>query len=122
MNAAESAVPMFSRFFDDAATFPPGLAPLEVAIADALARRGTAAATTVGPSVIKLEDVVEAQQIAQRLGASAADPLPLSIVVPAGSFDAALAAADAAGPQWRLAAIELKVPDHETPGWQEEIR
>nr|WP_201762365.1 hypothetical protein [Pseudarthrobacter psychrotolerans] len=112
---------LFTGFFDDAATFPPGLAPLATAVSDAVSRRGTATAGTVGPSIIKLEDVPEARRLAQAHGVTADAPLPLSIVVPPGSLDAALAAAAAAEPQWRLAAIELKVSDPESRAWQEEI-
>ncbi|WP_051628972.1 hypothetical protein [Arthrobacter sp. UNC362MFTsu5.1] len=118
MTATES---LFRHFFDDAATFPPGLAPLRQAIADAAGRRGTVTAGTVGPSVIKLEDVTEAHRLAQGQGITTANPLPLAIVVPAGALDAALTAASAAAPILRLEALELKVSEPHSGTWRDEI-
>lgn len=112
---------MFGGFFDDAATFPPGLAPLENAVAAALARRGTPAAESVGPSVLKLEDVAEAARLARDLGDGASTALPLSVVVPPNAYDGALAAAAAAEPFWCLAAVELKVSGAAEGTWQAEI-
>ena len=42
----------FDRFFDDAAIFPPGNAPLDVALKEHLARSGTADERYVGPLVV----------------------------------------------------------------------
>lgn len=122
MTVHTEALSMFHGFFDDAATFPPGLAPLETAVAAALARRhGTPAAGTVGPSVIKLEDVAAASRLARELGEGAAHALPLSVVVPPAAYDDALAAAAAAKPFWRLAALELKVGGAAEGMWPAEI-
>lgn len=112
---------LFHRFFDDAATFPPGLAPLHQAVAHAIGRRTLATADTVGPSVLKLDDVSEARRLAHELGVTYAQPLPIAIVVPPRCVDDALAAAATAGPYLSLVSFELKVSEADTETWRDEI-
>lgn len=95
----------FLGFFDDAATFPPGLAPVEQAVTDHVARRSSPFVPAVGPAVLALADLPEAKEVAARLDLSGG-PVEVSVVTPAGALAQALAA-DVA-PELRIAAIELK--------------
>jgi hypothetical protein len=97
----------FRTFFDDAAVFPPGLAALDRAVKDHVARRSSILADAVGPLVLPLKDVSEAKKLAACEDLSGG-PVPISIVTPAGQLPKALEAVRAVGPQLRVAAIELK--------------
>lgn len=55
---------IFDAFFDDAAVFPPGRAPLPDAVAAHLARRSTPRGELVGPLVLPLSSVVDAARLA----------------------------------------------------------
>lgn len=115
----EQLPPAFRAFFDDAAVFPPGLAPLAKAVADHVARRGTALDSTVGPLVLPLAELAEAREIAATLDLSAG-PVLVSAVTPIGGLAVALDAVEAIGPELRMTAIELKT----SPGkadWEGEI-
>jgi hypothetical protein len=120
--AAAQAVPaQFARFFDDAATFPPGLAPLEKAVTDHVARWANPLAAAVGPAVLKLEDLPEARRIAA--GLERGDrPVEVSAVVPAGQLRAALDAAQQIGPELRMVSIELKTDAGDQDVWSAQIR
>jgi hypothetical protein len=108
MGKPEAKVPeAFLAFFDDAAIFPPGLAPLEKAVHDHLARRGTQLAAAVGPLILPLSALPEARDLAEAEDLSAG-PVHVSAVTPAGNLMAALAAAEAIRPQLLMTAVELK--------------
>ena len=75
-----SAVPeQFVEFFDDAATFPPGLAPVAQAVTDHVARRSTLLEGAVGPAVLSLADLPEARGVAAGLDLSGG-PVEVSVV------------------------------------------
>ncbi|MEE9095842.1 hypothetical protein [Pseudarthrobacter phenanthrenivorans] len=97
----------FFHFFDDAAVFPPGRAPLEAALRGYISRRQTALAAAVGPLVLPLKDLSEARQLATGLDL-AAGPITASIVTPAGHLKDALAAVTSARPFIDIVSIELK--------------
>lgn len=121
-DAAERSVPaQFAGFFDDAATFPPGLAPLEKAITDHVARWANPLVAAVGPAVLKLEDLPEARQVAAGLdrGDRAVE---VSAVTPAGQLQAALDAAEQAGPELRVIAVELKTDPSDQDVWAAQLR
>ncbi|AIY03065.1 hypothetical protein ART_3466 [Arthrobacter sp. PAMC 25486] len=98
----------FLGFFDDAAVFPPGLAPLEQAISDHIQRRKTPLDTAVGPLILPLQAIAEAQALAAGQDLSSG-PVVVSIVVPAGELTDALSAWQTVGPELHIAALELKV-------------
>jgi hypothetical protein len=102
----------FLGFFDDAAVFPPGLAPLETAVTDHVARRATELAAAVGPLVLPLKDLARAKELAaQELSANldrGNAPVQVSVVTPAGQLQDALAAAGTAGPELEVVTVELK--------------
>ncbi|WP_344124075.1 hypothetical protein [Kocuria aegyptia] len=111
----------FAGFFDDAATFPPGLAPLERAVADHVGRWANPLVAAVGPAVLKLEDLPEARRIAAGLdrGDRAVE---VSVVTPAGQLQAALEAAEQARPELRVVALELKTDPSDQDVWAAQLR
>ncbi|WP_256980818.1 hypothetical protein [Rhodococcus sp. 14-1411-2a] len=87
-SGAESMIPeLFRRLCDDAAAFPPGNAPLDVAVAQHLEYRASAFADLVGPLVVPMDRVNELD-----LGAR----MELALTAPAGpgSVEAGLRVAD----------------------------
>jgi hypothetical protein len=118
---AERRVPaQFVGFFDDAATFPPGLAPLEKAVTDHVARWADPLVAAVGPAVLKLDDLPEARRIAAGLDRGDR-PVEVSAVVPAGRLRAALDAAQQIGPELRMVSIELKTDAGDQDVWSAQI-
>ncbi|WP_338751719.1 hypothetical protein [Janibacter alittae] len=97
----------FLRFFDDAATFPPGLAPVEQAVADHVERRSAPFVPAVGPAVLALADLQRAREIADAFDL-ASGPVEVAVVTPAGALAQALEAIDEVRPQLQVVAIELK--------------
>ena len=94
--------PFFRRLCDDAAVFPPGNAPLDVAVAQHLEHRASAFADLVGPLVVPMDRVGELD-----LGAR----MEVALTAPAGpgSVEAGLRAADrTAGVT--VVSIEVAVP------------
>ncbi|WP_369133725.1 hypothetical protein [Modestobacter sp. I12A-02662] len=114
-------VQQFTGFFDDAATFPPGLAPLEEAVADHVARWAAPLAAAVGPAVLKLEDLPRARRTASGLdlGGRAVE---VSAVVPAGQLTAALDLAEQIGPELRIVSVELKTDPSDQEVWTAQLR
>lgn len=118
----ERTVPAeFIGFFDDAATFPPGLAPLDKAIIDHVTRWVNQLSGAVGPAVLKLEDLSAACGIAAGLDRGGRS-VEVSVVVPAGQLGAALGAAREVGPELRVVAIELKTDAEDEALWSAQIR
>lgn len=113
--------PQFLRFFDDAATFPPGLAPVERAVRDHVARRSSPVLPAVGPAVLALADLPQARQVAA--GLDLADgPVEVSVVTPAGALHEALRTAEEVHPQLRVVALELKTDPTDRDTWTRQIR
>ncbi|MFI7495705.1 hypothetical protein ACH9D2_13450 [Kocuria sp. M4R2S49] len=120
-DTAERTVPaQFAGFFDDAATFPPGLAPLEKAVTDHVARWANPLVAAVGPVVLALKDLPEAKRIAAGLDRQGR-PVEVSAVVPAGRLQAALEAAERIGPELRMVAVELKTDPSDADTWRAQI-
>ncbi|MCJ8503980.1 hypothetical protein MRU69_03745 [Kocuria flava] len=110
----------FVGFFDDAAIFPPGLAPLEQALADHVARRAHRLDEAVGPAVLGLDNLPEAQRIAAAL-ARGGRPIDVSAVTPAGRLQDALETAERIGPELRMVSVELKTDPTDAPTWKAQI-
>jgi len=111
----------FIGLFDDAATFPPGLAPVETAVTEHVARRGNRFVSAVGPAVLALKDLPEARRVARTLDL-AGGPVNVSAVTPVGALDEALHAVDGIGPELCMVAIELKVDQAERDAWTEQVQ
>lgn len=103
---------LFAGLVDDAAVFPPGLAPLDVAVREHGAHRRAWYADIIGPLLCPAD---RAAELVEHLHRAATDtPTPVTLVAP--SVEASMAAADAlAGVlSAELAALELPLPsaDH----------
>lgn len=117
-----SAVPeQFVAFFDDAATFPPGLAPVTQAVTDHVARRSTLLEGAVGPAVLSLADLSEARRVAAGLDLSGG-PVEVSVVTPAGRLGEALEMAKGVAPELQVVAVELKTDPDDRAVWEAQIR
>ena len=120
MGGTTAGIPeAFVAFFDDAAIFPPGLAPLDKAVHDHIARRGTQLAAAVGPLILPLSVLSEARGLAAAEDLSGG-PVHVSAVTPAGGLQQALAAAEAIRPQLLMTAVELKT-SADPSNWHEEL-
>ncbi|MBB2986939.1 hypothetical protein [Terracoccus luteus] len=84
-----SRTPLWSRLVDDAAVFPPGLAPLPRAVADHLDRRPTAHGPFVGPLLVPATAAAEVAALAAADPRTATEPLEVALVVRPGATDPA---------------------------------
>lgn len=115
--------PAYSAFLDDAAVFPPGLAPLGSAVRAHLERRRTPLADMVGPLLLALDQLPRAHALAREFvedeGISLqSNPLQVGLIIPAGHLQEALQGAAAVAPELRISGLELKT----TPmGWRGEL-
>lgn len=120
-NLQAGAVPaQFRAFFDDAATFPPGSLPLDEAIEAHILRRSNPLCDAVGPAVLPLDALAQAQDLA---GAQKLDgrPVQVSVVVPPGQLDQALARSRAVEPELVVAALEIKIDAVQSGRWCSQI-
>lgn len=77
--------PLFHRLVDDAAVFPPGLAPLAVAVREHLDRRTGPYAVHLGPLLVPAASVAELATLAGADPRTAQEPLEVNLVVRPGS-------------------------------------
>ena len=82
--------PLFDRLVDDAAVFPPGLAPLDVAVREHLDRREGAYAAHIGPLLVPASAADELTTLAAVDPRTLSTPLEVSLVVRPGSPTAPL--------------------------------
>jgi hypothetical protein len=87
-----SRTPLFDHLVDDAAVFPPGLAPLDVAVRVHLDRRTQPYAGHVGPLLVPATDAPELARLAAADERSATQPLAVGLVVRPGADGDALRA------------------------------
>lgn len=76
--------PLFARLVDDAAVFPPGLAPTDVAVREHLDRRTGPYAAELGPLLVPATSAAEVAQLAARDDRAVAEPLPVGLIVRPG--------------------------------------
>ncbi|EWT00969.1 hypothetical protein N865_12135 [Intrasporangium oryzae NRRL B-24470] len=77
--------PLFDRLVDDAAVFPPGLAPLDVAVREHLARRTGPYAAQLGPLLVPATAAAEVSRLAAGHDQTTADPLGIGLIARPGS-------------------------------------
>jgi hypothetical protein len=77
--------PLFDRLVDDAAVFPPGLAPLDVAVREHLRRRTGPYAVHLGPLLVPATAAAELAALAAEDDRAAAEPLEVGLVVRPGA-------------------------------------
>jgi hypothetical protein len=73
--------PLFDRLVDDAAVFPPGLAPLDVAVREHLDRRVGPYAVHIGPLLVPATAAGQLATVAAADPRTVRDPLEVSLVV-----------------------------------------
>src|SRR5262245_49077719 len=73
--------PLFDRIVDDAAVFPPGLAPLDVAVREPLDRRSGPYAAHIGPLLVPATSAGEVAAHAARDDRAADEPLAVGLIV-----------------------------------------
>ncbi|WP_305093020.1 hypothetical protein [Prescottella sp. R16] len=108
--------PLLIGLCDDAALFPPGNAPMDVAVPAHFAHEGSDHAALVGPFVFPAPRLGELPAILGEKAAGQGGELELSLTVPAGT-DAVPAALEQlrAIDGVKLAAMEIAVPAGQTP-------
>jgi hypothetical protein len=94
---------LFDRFFDDAAIFPPGNAPMEVAVREHVAALDSPIGRHVGPFVCPASRLVG---LGEAMTARGVEALDLALVSPVGAAAAAIGAVDT-DPRLRLRAVEI---------------
>lgn len=97
----------YRGFFDDAATFPPGRAPLEDAVRAYLERRPTPLDAVVGPMVLPVADLPATAELLAQIAPEAA-PFPVSAVVPIGGLADARRTVAELDARINVTAFELK--------------
>jgi hypothetical protein len=80
-----SRTPLFDRLVDDAAVFPPGLAPLDVAVREHLDRRSQPYAGHIGTLLVPATEAAEVARLARSDERTAAQPLGVGLVARPGS-------------------------------------
>ncbi|MEO7447456.1 MAG: hypothetical protein ABI336_04205 [Humibacillus sp.] len=85
-----STTPLLDRLVDDAAVFPPGLAPLESAVREHLARRTSRYAVHLGPLLVPAAAAAEVAVLAAEDERTQTDPLRVGLVCRPGSPEAQL--------------------------------
>lgn len=97
----------FHEFFDDAAIFPPGLAPLNVAVREHIRRsEDEVARKFIGPLILPLAQVREAVSLA------AGNPLTLSVIVVADELESVdKLLEDLVGTGASVSTLEVKLSD-----------
>lgn len=81
-SAASSQVsPLLAGLVDDAAVFPPGLAPLDVAVPDHLERRSHPYAACIGPLLVPATAAGELARLAAKDSRAVTEPLEVGLVV-----------------------------------------
>jgi len=76
--------PLFDRLVDDAAVFPPGLAPLDVAVREHLDRRTGPYAAHIGPLLVPAASAGDLATLAAADPRTAGQPLEVSLVARPG--------------------------------------
>ncbi|CAL9334669.1 hypothetical protein [Streptomyces sp. enrichment culture] len=98
---------VFAGLFDDAAVFPPGSLPIEVAVPAHVEHTRGAHAALVGPFILAAKDI---DHLPQPTAGLPEDSFDLSLTVPLSGVSDAVAAAHRI-PAVRLVALEVTVPD-----------
>lgn len=117
MSMQVDPTPLFAGLVDDAAVFPPGLAPLDVAVREHLDRRTSPYAVCIGSLLVPATAAAELQALAAEDPRAAGEPLRVGLIVRPGSplgpvRDAVELLRD--DPHVDVTALELGW----SPGWQ----
>jgi hypothetical protein len=117
MTTQVDPTPLFAGLVDDAAVYPPGLAPLDVAVREHLDRRTSAYAACIGPLLVPATAAAELEGLAAADPRTVDEPLRAGLIVRPGSPLEPLRDAVEllrGDPRVEVTALELGW----TPGWQ----
>jgi hypothetical protein len=117
MTSQVDPTPLFAGLIDDAAVFPPGLAPLDVAVREHLDRRTSPYAACIGPLLVPATAAAELRTLAAGDPRTADAPLRVGLIVRPGSPVEPLREAVELlrdDPRVEISALELGW----APGWQ----
>lgn len=117
MSTQVDPTPLFAGLIDDAAVFPPGLAPLDVAVREHLDRRTSPYAACIGPLLVPAAAAAELKTLAAGDPRTSEEPLRVGLIVRPGSpVDPLREAVELLrdDPLVEVTALELGW----TPGWQ----
>lgn len=85
MSTQVDPTPLFAGLIDDAAVFPPGLAPVDVAVREHLDRRTSPYAACIGPLLVPATAAAEVKALADADSRTGSAPLGLGLIVRPGS-------------------------------------
>lgn len=85
MSTQVDPTPLFAGLIDDAAVFPPGLAPLDVAVREHLDRRTSPYAACIGPLLVPAAAAAELKTLAAGDPRTSEEPLRVGLIVRHGS-------------------------------------
>lgn len=109
---------LFHKFFDDAAIFPPGLAPLGEAVDEHLRRgKDEEIAEFIGPLALPVGKILEASELA---GANSISYSAILDVQQVHDLEEVIENLDSSSPAARIASVEVKVP-HDAVNTVEEL-
>lgn len=113
--AGAFAINEFAGFFDDAALFPPGNAPMSRGVPEHRARRAASTGAAVGPFIIAAPSLDELSTVLNAQP-DPAQPIEVGLVVPGGA-DGVFAALNNASADGRITvrAVEVAMLHHTTP-------
>ena len=111
MSNTDDVTVLFDHFFDDAAIFPPGNAPMADAVREHVAALDSPIGRHLGPFVCSASRLVGLGEAMTGLGV---DQLDLALVAPAGSAAGAIDIVDG-DPRLRLRAVEISGDDSDAP-------
>lgn len=117
MSTLVDPTPLFAGLIDDAAVFPPGLAPLDEAVREHLDRRTSPYAACIGPLLVPATAAAEVKTLAAGDPRTSESPLRVGLIVRPGSpLEPLREAVDLLrdDPRVEVWALELGW----TPGWQ----
>ncbi|HEU5143591.1 MAG TPA: hypothetical protein VFT81_00295 [Dermatophilaceae bacterium] len=117
MTTQVDPTPLFAGLIDDAAVFPPGLAPLDVAVREHLDRRTSPYAAYIGPLLVPATAAGEVKTLADADLRTADEPLRVGLIVrPDSPLEPLREAVEHLrdDPRVEVSAVELGW----TPGWQ----
>lgn len=117
MSTQVDPTPLFAGLVDDAAVFPPGLAPVDVAVREHLDRRTSPYAACIGPLLVPATAAPEVQTLAGDDPRTGQEPLRVGLIVRPGDpleplREAVTLLRD--DPRVEVTALELGW----APGWQ----
>jgi hypothetical protein len=121
MSSDAQGLPLFDGLVDDAAVFPPGLAPLEVAVREHLDRRSHPYAPYIGPLLVPATSAGELAKLAAKDDRAVAEPLQIGLIIrPDSPMEPLFDAVDLLRDEPRVQLTSGEVGWH--PQWKDALR